>query len=650
MPSCRLLLARNLLNKNPVFFKFYVPASFIIMNIRVKLNTVEDYPLKVPCREACPVHTDAGNYVRAIAGGVYEQAYRLARIPNPLASVCARVCAAPCEDKCRRGAIDAPVTIRALKRFVCEKHEASLPGQCHPVRPEDVVASFDDKVAIIGGGPAGMGCAETLLGWGYRVTLFEATEMVGGALWQFIPEYRLPRSVLDVEVCALLEMGLDLQLETPLNNKVTLHSLREQGYKAFFLACGATRGLDLAIEGRDADGIFRAVDYLLNVNRGYQVDLGKKVVAIGGGNVAVDVARTALRPVFRESDGVFPSTEEGLAGLDAARSALRGGAESVTMVSLETLEELPASRSQQGKEELAEAVREGVKLEGGIGPKRILVENGKVVGVEFLQVDRLFDEEGRFHPSFKPGTETTLEADTVILAIGQSPELSFLKEDDGIEITSRGTIKVDPVTMATTAAGVFAGGDVAFGPRIIIDAVANGKRAAYSIDQFLRGISLRECRHIVVEELNPEVFRRNPNYDRIKRETAPVEPSDRRIGPTEVEKVYDEYSARNQALRCLDCYIHTIYDPDLCILCGRCTSICPTRCITFVSADLLESENELTRTFLAKQFTSEKTALVKDDDLCIRCGLCAYVCPTNAMTLERFQVAEQILCNQEDTL
>jgi NADPH-dependent glutamate synthase beta subunit-like oxidoreductase/ferredoxin len=620
------------------------------MSIRVTLNRLEDYPLKVPCREACPVHTDAGNYARAIAGGAYEEAYRIARTPNPLASVCARVCAAPCEDKCRRGTIDSPITIRALKRFVCEKHEASLPAECRPPRPDNAVASFDDKVAIIGGGPAGMGCADTLLGWGYRVTLFEATEMAGGALWQFIPEYRLPRSILDVEVSALLEKGLDLRLETPLNDKVTLSSLREQGYKAFFLACGATRGLDLAIEGRDADGIFRAVDYLLNVNRGYRLELGKKVVAIGGGSVAVDVARTALRPVHQEGSQIFPSTEEGLAGLDAARSALRGGAESVIVASLESLEELPASRSQQGKEELAQALREGVKLETGVGPKRILVENGKVVGVEFLEVDRLFDDEGRFRPTFKPGTESILEADAVILAIGQSPELSFLRKDDRIELTSRGTIKVDPITMATTAPGVFAGGDVAFGPRIIIDAVANGKRAAYSIDQFLRGVSLRECMNVVVEELNPETFRRDAHYDLIDRKTAPLESSDRRIGSTEVEKVYDEHTARNQALRCLDCYIHTIYDPELCILCGRCTSICPTRCVTFVSADLLESENDATRTFLDAQLTQEKTALIKDEDLCIRCGLCAHVCPTNAMTLERFQVEEQILCNQEGTL
>lgn len=617
------------------------------MKINVKLRSLDEYPLDVPCRLACPVHTDAGNYARAIVNGRYEEGYRWARKPNPLASVCARVCAAPCEDKCRRGVIDSPVTIRALKRFVCERYEASLPAECRPPARSEVIASADDKVAVIGGGPAGMACADMLLGWGYPVTLFEATEMVGGALWQFIPEYRLPRSVLDIEVCALLEKGLDLKLETPLNNRVTLASLREQGYRAFFMSCGATRGLDLAIEGRDADGIFRAVDYLLNVNRGYHIDLGQRVVAIGGGSVAVDAARTALRPIYSEASGVFPSIEEGLAGLDAARSALRGGAESVTMVSLESLEELPAARSQQGKEELAEAIREGVKLKTSVGPKRILVEDGKVVGVELLQVDRLFDEEGRFSPTFKPGTESVLEADSVILAVGQVPELSFLKEQDGIELTPRGTIKVDPATMATTAPGVFAGGDVAFGPRIIVEAVANGKRAAYSIDQYLRGVSLRQCRNVVVEELSPEMFRRDPHYDRLGRETPPLEPSGRRIGPAEVEKVYEEAAARDQALRCLDCYIHTIYDPELCILCGRCTGICPTRCITFVSADLLESDHESTHGFLADQPTGEKTALIKDDDLCIRCGLCASVCPTNAMTLERFQVEEQILTIQE---
>ena len=627
-----------------------MPLGCITMSVRVTLNRLEDYPLNVPCREACPVHTDAGNYVGSIAGGNYEEAYRLARRPNPLASVCARVCAAPCEDKCRRGTIDAPVTIRALKRFVCEKHEASLPPECHPPKSEDVIASPHDKIAIIGGGPAGIGCADTLLDWGYKVTLFEATEMIGGALWQFIPEYRLPRSVLGAEVCALLEKGLDLRLETPLNAKVTLSSLRDQGYKAFFLACGAARGLDMAIEGRDADGIFRAVDYLLNVNRGYRIDLGEKVVVIGGGSVAVDVARTALRPVNQEGDQIFPSTEEGLVGLDAARSALRGGAKSVTVASLETLEALPAARSQQGKEELAEAIREGAQLKTGVGPKRILVEDGKVIGVEFLEVDRLFDEEGRFSPTFKPGTESILEADAVILAIGQSPDLSFLKEEDGIEVTPRGTIRVDPVTMATSAPGVFAGGDVAFGPRNIIEAVANGKRAAYSIHQYLRGVSMGECRSIVVEELNPEIFRRAPHYDLITRELPPLEPSERRVGPTEVERAYDEHTALKQSLRCLDCYIHTIYDSQLCILCARCTNICPTRCITFVSADLLASEDEATQTFLAEYSAGEATALVKDEDSCIRCGLCAYVCPTNAMTLERFQIEEHIFCNEEGTL
>ena len=348
-----------------------------------------------------------------------------------------------------------------------------------------------------------------------------------------------------------------------------------------------------------------------------------------------------------ESEGLFPSTEEGLAGLDAARSALRGGAESVTMVSLESLMDLPASRTHQGREEVDEAIKEGISLKTSVGPKRVLVKDGKVVGVEFLEVDRLFDDEGKFAPTFKPGTESFMEADSVILAIGQTPELSFLRGDDRIGLTPRGTVKVDPDTMETTAPGVFAGGDAAFGPRIIIDAVANGKRAAYSIDRYVRGVSLRECLEVTVEELNPESFRRDPHYDRIARQSPPLEPSERRIGPTEVEKVYDEETARDQALRCLDCYVHTIYDPQLCVLCGRCTSICPTRCITFVDGDLISSGHAPTRSFLEHQAPGEKTALIKDDDACIRCGLCAQVCPTNAMTLERFQSEEQTLCVKE---
>jgi NAD-dependent dihydropyrimidine dehydrogenase PreA subunit len=318
------------------------------------------------------------------------------------------------------------------------------------------------------------------------------------------------------------------------------------------------------------------------------------------------------------------------------------------MASLEPDEELPAARSHQGKEELEEAVREGITLKTSVGPKRILVEDGKVAGVEFLEVDRLFDENGRFSPTFKPGTESIVEADSVILAIGQSPELSFLREEDQIELTRRGTIKVDPETLATTATGVFAGGDVAFGPRIIIEAVANGKRAAYSIDRYLRGVSLRRCTDVTVEELNPETFRRDPHYDRIGRRIPPLESAERRVGPTEVEKVYDEEVARNQALRCLDCYTHTIYDPDPCVLCARCTGVSPTRCITFVDAGLLQSDHGPPREFLEEQAGGRKTAFIKDDDLCIRCGLCAKVCPTNAMTLERFQAEEEILCLREE--
>ena len=591
------------------------------MKLKVRIPSLEEWARSAPCERACPVHTSSGRYVRAIAEGRYEEAYELARRPNPLASVCARVCAAPCEDRCRRAVLDSPVTIRSLKWFVCdlfeEREKRLLP--CAPKYPE--------KVAVVGGGPAGMACAEELVRLGYRVTIFEAGERLGGALWKFIPPFRLSREVVDLEAERLQKLGVEIRTDTPLSEDFGLAELKKE-YQAVFIACGANQGLELAIEGRDAEGVYKAVDFLFAVNQGLKVELGQRVVVIGGGNVAVDVARTVLR---YGKERAFPSREEGLTGVDVARAAKIAGAKEVLMACLESWEEMPARKTQQGREEMEETLAEGIKLLTGVGPKRILTQEGKVRGVEFWEVERLFDEKGRFNPTFKPGTERQVEADTVILAIGQRPDLSFIKEEDGVEITPRGTIKVDPETLATTAPGVYAGGDAAFGPGIIIKAVADGQKAARSIHRYLRQEETEKPVKVQIHRLPPKGWRKELAYEKIPRFRP--EEEERWNGERVFrERVFTEEEAREQAERCLDCYIQTVYEAELCVFCRACEEICPQQCLRFCRLEDLEGENPATQNYLEN---NSGIALLKNEDLCIRCALCARVCPTGAMGMEK---------------
>jgi formate dehydrogenase (NADP+) beta subunit len=483
---------------------------------KARFNEITWYRTNVPCMEACPVHTDSGRYVQLIAEGRLEEAFLVARSPNPLASVCGRVCSAPCEDACRRGWVDEAVTIRPLKRFVTERFgaESAQPESFRRLvetRNEDgaspdpacvrawhlsqlhregAATGSGRKVAVIGSGPAGLACAHDLAVLGYAVTVFEALPDTGGMLRYGIPEYRLPRGVIDREVSVIERLGARFETGVRIDEKRGLRELREEGFEACFISVGASRGRDLQIPGVEKDGVIKAVDYLLNLNRGYRVNLGSRVIVIGGGSVALDAARSAVREFYSPMEEIEMTAEavHGQAAMDAARGALRGGATEVHVVSLESLAELPAARTVQGRDELHEAEEEGIRLHPAWGPKEIL-GNGRVTGVRFMAVTRVFDENGRFSPRFDESKGMTLEADSVILAIGQQPDFGFLRDEDGIELTRGGTIKINPETLATTAPGVFAGGDAAFGPRIAIEAVANGKAAARSIHTFLGGRS-----------------------------------------------------------------------------------------------------------------------------------------------------------------
>jgi NADPH-dependent glutamate synthase beta subunit-like oxidoreductase len=574
------------------------------------------------------------------------------------------VCAAPCEDRCRRGAIDAPVSIRALKRVVCEKYgvESLLPDSQDklfkgiseegnqtpwhlPVLTESRRnAARGQGVAVVGAGPAGLSAAHDLALMGYRVTLFEATATPGGMMIHGIPEFRLPRSVIDKEIAKIASLGVEFKLNTPLAPGFGLEELRRQGYLAVFLSVGTQRGRDLKIEGSDLDGVIRAIDFLLNINHGFRVDLGRKVVVVGGGFVAFDAARMALRAALEKEESEFSGEGSMPAALDAARAAIRAGVTDVRMCSLESFAEMPVLRTSQGKEEFEEARREGVIFHPQRGPKRLLGENGRVRRIELMGVTRTYDADGRFNPDYDPGISEVLEADSVILAIGQQADLSFLKSTDGVEITPRGTIKIDERTLATTAPGIFAGGDVAFGPRNLIEAVANGKRAALSIDDFLRGRVATPTVQLSIEKIPTRSYRMAAGYEKHPRQVPPTIPLERRTGISEVETGYTEDEARQQAERCLYCHIQTIYDPTKCVLCNRCVDVCPEYCLKLVPIEQIDLDAPVVEKILDCSGVlsgASLSAMIKDDEKCIRCGLCAIRCPTDAMTMEVFHYVEQ---------
>ncbi len=638
------------------------------MTVRVTLPDLKDWKAQVKCQAGCPVSTDAGRYVQLIAEGRYQEAYLVARSPNPFASVCGRVCAAPCEDACRRGAIDAPVTIRALKRSVCERFgvESVHPGTQDQLRGALVTegnryaghlpvqpvakqpASGARKVAVVGGGPAGFAAAHDLALLGYAVTVFEASPEPGGMMRFGIPEYRLPRSVIQGEIEKIVALGVTLKLGNGLGPGFGLAELRREGFEAVFLSVGVQKGRDIQVPGVELDGVIKAVDYLLNANRGFRLDLGRRVVVIGGGFVAFDAARTALRLGREEEAATLAAAlpEEADArlkeALDAARAALRGGATDVTIVSLEAFDEMPVLRTTQGHEEFEEARREGVSFQPRRGPRRFLGEK-RLQAIELRKVTSVFDPAGRFAPQYDDQDVVTLEADACILAIGQQPDLSFLGPDDGVKLSPAGTILVDRETLATSAPGVFAGGDVAFGPRNLIEAIANGKLAARSIHTHLSREAAGLEAVIEIEKIPTRDYRMIAGFELLDRQVPPTLDVGRRTGIAEVEIGFAEAEARAQGARCLACHVQTIYDPEQCVLCGRCVDICPEHCLALVPYQEIElpDDQRLALEASAGADGLPLSAMVKDDTRCIRCGLCAIRCPTDAMTMERFSITER---------
>jgi NADPH-dependent glutamate synthase beta subunit-like oxidoreductase/NAD-dependent dihydropyrimidine dehydrogenase PreA subunit len=621
-----------------------------------------------PCMMACPAHTNAGRYVALIAEGRFEEAYRHARDPNPLASICGRVCAHPCETACRRGEIDKPIAIRALKRFLTERYG---PESRHPIEMPKPLEKLPFRVAVVGGGPVGLSAAHDLALMGYSVTIFEAAPVAGGMLYLGIPEYRLPRSVVEAQVREILETGdITLKLNQAAGRDFTIAGLRRQGFDAALIAVGAHRSRDLNIPGVDLDGVHRGIDFLLNVNLGYKFTIGKRVIVIGGGNVAMDVARSAAREVLRQHEvprgamrgspdtDVVPVDENVNAVaahemVDISLSALRMGAREVHLVCLERRHEMPAAL-----EEIEEAETEGIVIHGGLGPHRILGRDGKVVALETLDTKWVIDSAGRFNPAFLANSEKQLLCDTIIMSIGQAPNLEFLQPGDGVQVSPRGLIAIDRENLMTSAPGVFAGGDCVFGPRLIIDSVGDGKRAAIGIDEYLRGDKHPEPA-IEIEVLSRH--RMFEDFMKLDRPPVPMLPLDRRTGVTEVEIGFDERSAMEEARRCLRCWINTIFagrpeDGTECILCGGCVDVCPEECLQLVPLESVQFEPqaleqiqqnpqlygiELNDVAAEELGIITGSAMIKDESRCIRCGLCALRCPADTISMEAYHLASR---------
>ncbi|MEW6615878.1 MAG: FAD-dependent oxidoreductase [Thermodesulfobacteriota bacterium] len=413
-------------------------------------NIVKEAPV---CQRACPVHLDIRGYIGFIADGKFKESLALIKEVLPFPSICGHICPHPCEEECNRGKVDFPLSIRDLKRFVAD---IDLQDSCKS-KPGMVVrgANKGKKVAIIGAGPAGLACAYDLALLGYGVTVFEALPRPGGMLAVGIPDYRLPRDVLEKEIDAVSALGVEIRCNTVIGKGLSLDDLFEKGYEAVFITVGAHKNQEMRIPGEDALGVIPGVTFLRDLNLGNPVDVGGRVAVIGGGNVAID----------------------------SARCALRLGARDVTILYRRSRQEMPAS-----DEEIEAALEEGIKIEYLVAPLQVFTADGKVASLRCMRMELgKPDASGRRMPIPVEGSEFDIELDTLIPAIGQVPDISFLGESSEIELTKKGTIAVNPDTLETSRPGVFAGGDCQTGPKIAVEAVAAGKKAAVSIDKYLRG-------------------------------------------------------------------------------------------------------------------------------------------------------------------
>jgi len=531
-----------------------------------------------PCRSACPVNTDVQGYISLIAQGRYAEAFEVIQAVNPIASTCSLICHHPCEQECRRNEVDEPLAVRHLKRFALEQVE-----EYRRDKRTLVPKTKEEKIAIIGSGPAGLTAANDLADLGYNVTIFERDPDFGGQLTSAIPPYRLPRETLKEDINDILAKGVEAKTNCEIGKDLMLDDLMKE-YNAVLIAVGLAESRSLNMPGVEGPGVLLGLPFLSDVAYGRKPELGNKVLVIGGGNVAFDVAR----------------------------SARRLGKENVEMVCLESGEEMPA-----WEWEIQEGLEEGIKIFNRWGPKSVIRSNGRVEGLETVKVKAVFDEEGRFSPTFYEDQTSFIEADTIIITIGQMSNLAFL-ENTAVEVDERGRLMLDRETQMTSVKGIFASGELTTGPGAAIEAVANGHQVAKAIDLYLQGEDIKAAlaaeEKEKIAELPEDIIEKIIEQPREEIELLPAEA--RCSGFMQFEIGYDEYAALREARRCRSCGAGALVDEAKCVACLTCLRVCP------YDAPVITNKAEM---------PLEK---------CQSCGLCAPECPGQAISMVGYDVNE----------
>jgi len=563
----------------------------------------------IRCEHACPVHTRAPQYISAITHEDYDLAFKMNREDNLFPAILGRICVHPCEEKCRRGLlIDSPISICSLKRSSAD-HKTSSPQYDQPL------VQRGKRIAVIGAGPSGLSAANDLARMGYGVTIFESFPIAGGMLNVGIPSYRLPREVVTHAIEEVKRLGVSFIMDTPVGKELNLETLRKE-FDAVYIAAGAHKAEKLGIPGENFQGVIHGVTFMRMVNLEEHFRTGDKVAVVGGGNTA----------------------------MDAARSSFRLGAKEVFILYRRTREEMPVDAR-----ELDQVEEEGIKVHYLTQPVQVLSKDGITIsGVRCIR-NRLGEigKDGRRRPIPIEGSEFDIDLDLLIPAVSQSPDLSFLPEEIGLEISKWDRLAVNPETSETNVPGIFAGGDFVTGPRDVIRVIADGRKAALSIHSYLSGevIERRPGYFTPAQEIESD-----PDLEKIPRQkmdTLPIE--ERKSIEKEVELGFAQAEAVKEAMRCLKCHLFTIFDRTKCILCGGCVDICPKSCFRMARLNELERDKTFSKLieslYCASVEEAEKlnlaTVMIKDESRCIQCSLCVKRCPTGAITMEEYRRESQ---------